>query len=567
MNHEASTYLGRLIRAIPAWLLNRGLRDAWQGWSAGGGSGSFAQWIDALKAMASHAGDTRLLEYDLQLHADNDSALPLAGALRGVKTIAYGRAANPWVQLQQVTMTAFPGLPVGRTGRLDVDMTWFRKADSLLLQIVDQQDAPSAIADFAAYGGYLLRSLLHVHLWTFRLPDAAPSYAPRRLPGVIAGIPAPEVARFVVDAPADAAPVVAQLTRYRGTGIPIVMIHGYSASGTTFAHPAIPEGGLGPYLRRHHGRDVWILDLRSSCGMPGARGDWSFEQVGYVDIPLAVEHVLRATGAQKVDIVAHCMGSAMLCMALFGREEARPEAHDKQPGLRKALRTRIRRLVLSQVGPRLQMAPANVFRAQAMRYLQHFLPLEDYTFRPEGVRGPGEDAVDRLLASVPYPADELLLESPAWPLNRRLPWLATRHRMDALYGVTFRLANMPDAVLARIDDFFGPLNVRTATQVIHFTRWRQITDSRGRALYTDHGQVSDVLSHLKVLSLHSDRNGLVDFATYRDMQLFLEDGHEVVALEGAGHQDALIGRHPRREGGRDRAPDAFARIAHFLTRD
>jgi len=64
------------------------------------------------------------------------------------------------------------------------------------------------------------------------------------------------------------------------------------------------------------GRDVWVLDLQSSAGMLGRADAWSFEEIGCEDIPLAVDHVVRICG-EPIDVVAHCMGSAMLCMSLL----------------------------------------------------------------------------------------------------------------------------------------------------------------------------------------------------------------------------------------------------------
>ena len=58
--------------------------------------------------------------------------------------------------------------------------------------------------------------------------------------------------------------------------------------------------------------------LRTSAGMPHARAPWAFEEAGMAVIPVAAHQVCALTGAGNIDVFAHCMGSAMLGMALLG---------------------------------------------------------------------------------------------------------------------------------------------------------------------------------------------------------------------------------------------------------
>lgn len=568
LDHAPSGPWRRGARGLAAWLRNRGIRDVAQGVferlagaGQGASSGTLRDRVRLLVALATRAGDARLLEYELQAIPLNAEGGMLKGRIRGIKTLTYGFASNPWTQLQEVELEAFPQWTRSSRddARLAVDLTYFEKTKSILLSLVDQQDMPSAISDLASLSLYLMRTILHVHAWSFRKPDPPTPRTPQRLPAHLPGLQPPQIHEFAVSGNRTSAglPVMARLTRYREradtVGPPILLIHGYSASGTTFAHPAVEHGGLAGHLARR-GRDVWVVDLRSSSGMPTAREPWTFDEVGYADIPLAVDQVLRSTGHRKLDVVAHCMGSAMLSMALLGRYPPQGGAGDPEIDLRRLLPERIRGLVMSQVGPRLHMSPANVARAYLMRYLQHYLPLDAYSFRPEGESGQGLDFLDGLLASVPYSEDEFRLENPIWPLGARTPWAGTRHRLDALYGVTFKLDRMPRAVLDCIDDFFGPLNVHTATQVIHFTRGFRITDASGRDFVSE----ADIETRLAfpVLSLHSVHNGLVDYSTRLHMEKFMSsESRRSEALPGHGHQDALIGTG---------AHKTFERIARFF---
>src|SRR4030095_7526020 len=159
---------------------------------------------------------------------------------------------------------------------------------------------------------------------------------------------------------------------------------------TAYAHPARDPHAAGFF--RDRGRDIWILDMRTSCGMPTARLPWTVEEVALADIPKAIDYIWHATLEQReraktleprekvkaegmgIDVFAHCMGSVMFSMAML----APPEEGDPYFREREALPDRVRRVVLSQIGPVVVFTPANVFRAYLMRYLHAFLPVPNY---------------------------------------------------------------------------------------------------------------------------------------------------------------------------------------------
>ena len=309
--------------------------------------------------------------------------------------------------------------------------------------------SPLAIADLASVGVYFLRLLMCIHVWSFRKPDPANPGEPQRLPGIVKGLPEPLISEIVVAKLPDGRPVKARLTRYArpaSTRPPILLIPGYSASGTTFAHPALDPHMAGFLFER--GRDVWILDMRTSAGMPTARMPWAFEDVALADIPAAVNFIWHATEkqrelgvgkdkARKIDVFAHCMGSVMFSMALL----ARPGSGEPYFNEREALPSRIGRVVLSQIGPVVVFTPANIFRAYMMGYLRAFLPLTNYEFRIGPAPSLTDQLIDRALAAMPYPESEFKIENPWWPC-KRTPWVGSRHRMDALYGRDFNVENM-----------------------------------------------------------------------------------------------------------------------------
>lgn len=573
MQREASTKWRRIGRTILPWLLNRGLRDIWQWWAERRGEGAaavapgltrdIARRLRNAIALASRGGEVRRFDYFLKIGTVTDNPGGFAPEafqrqdILGCKRLTYGRAANPWRQLTRLSLTAFPAMAAARAAPvLELDTGFLVERNIALMRILSQRDQPSALGDVAGLGGYLLRVLLNIHVWSFRKPDTPAPRAPQRLPGAVPGLPMPRITDLEVGQLPDGTPVRARLTRYPHAPAtpplaPVMLIHGYSASGTSYAHPLVSPN-LASHLW-HQGRDVWILDLRTSSGMPTAHLPWTFEDAAHADIPAAVDHIVRATAQPKIDIVAHCMGGAMLGMAILGA----PRPGERFAGERAALPRRIGRLVLSQVGPLVVFTQSNIFRAYLMGYLRRVLPLAGYRFRIDGEPSLLDELIDRAFATLPYPEAEFHIENPVWPW-RRTPYVGTRHRMDALYGRDFALANLSPAVLENIDDFFGPLNLETVAQAIHLARQKTISTRAGRNVYVSRQNLRAYWRGIETMSIHGADNGLADVATLGRMRKVFKDAGlkiHTVPFDGFGHQDCLIGRG---------APRVFERIAAFL---
>ncbi len=582
LHREGSTPWCRRGRALYAMFLNRGLRDAWQTIVVRWRNGNLFRASDSARAaedpkagtlwaefcqrgrdawaLASRAGEVRQFKYELKL-GDCEaprSATPIKftglakdAEIVGFKRLTYGRKSNPWRQLMQLQLSdEFPGLAKGAPPVLKLDAKYLVAQGVPLLKLVGQNDQVSALADLASLATYFLRLLINLHVWSFRRPDAPIARTPQRLPGRIRWrLPKPRIREIEVDRLRDGTPVHVRLTRYRprnAQGRPVVMIHGYSASGTTFAHHAVRPNMAEYFCDRK--RDVWVLDLRTSSGMPMARHPWALEEAALADLPVAFDEICRETDHPFVDVFAHCMGAAMFSMAVLDP----PEPGDRFYRERLALPGRIRRAVLSQIAPVVVLSPANIFRGYAMSYLRHFLPKGNYEFRVRPDPGLADQLLDRLLATLPYPEEEFNIENPLWRFWRRTPFVGTRHRMDALYGRDFSLADkngkalLDDKVLEYIDDLFGPLSIETVAQVIHFARSEVITNRVGRNEYVLPQNLMRRWN-FPTLSVHGEENGLSDVATLeRFKKKFADDADIVIGTRKfprCGHQDSLIGKN------------------------
>ncbi|MCE2692398.1 MAG: GMC oxidoreductase, partial [Rubrivivax sp.] len=595
LHREDSFALQRIVRGLRAWVRHRGLRDLYQRFTDPGpqpGTGLGAL-VTGLLRTASRAGEVRRFDYDLRVvevlrctlsDADGRQPRPFVpgDVLQGHKRLTYAVAGNPWRQLTELRVTRMPGLPASgpwRGGTLVLDPRFLASRQTPLLRIVEQQDQVQALADLAGFGLTMLRLLASIHLWTFRKPDTPLTREPVRLPQPIAGLPPPQITEWpVAPASKDRPEARVRLTRYPPpTGaVPapaLVMIHGYSVSGNTFTHESLRPSAAEWFHRQ--GRDVWVLDLRSSSGLPTALVPWTLEEVALVDIPAALLHVRQVTGA-PVDVLAHCIGCVMMSMALLSRpQELRKRAHsldrpDPLDGAQQAAlaafngesgeghpHPTVRRLVLSQKGPVLRYTDANVLRGWVMQFARRWLLRDGFQFRPSAQPGAGEQLMDRLLSSLPYPDADWRVENPVWPW-RRTPWTATRHRMDVLYGRDFEAPGLSRAALEAIDDLFGPIHLDTGTQTIHFTQADQATDHSGAGYYVTPQRLRERWSGIETLALHGRDNGLADVFTQRLLGLHLgAAGVPVIArtFDGMGHQDLLIGQ---------RSAQVFAEVERFL---
>ena len=501
-------------------------------------------------------------------------------------------------------LSEFPCIAGTGRRRLNLDLGFLARRGLPLLRIMQQQNQVKALSDVASFLAYAFRVVLMLHAWSFRLPDKPKPYEPRRLPGRVPGLPDPVITEIEVDRdPANDTPIYVRLMRYPrfdSKKPPLVMIHGYSASGTSFAHRAV-DPNLASFFWRKDGRgaaeprDIWIVDLRTSCGMPTATSDWTFEQVACADIPAAIDYIWRQTERRELDVFAHCMGSVMLSMAIlrpkgdmgqrlheqaavtepfsFGYDTTRrgvvrtrnlrnpdgPNLHTEIDWKveREELPKRINKLVLCQVGPVVIFSPANIFRAFATSYIRELLP-RDYSFRPDPEPSLSEEVLDRALATLPYPEEEFDIENPPWYLFwRRAEFVGTRHRMDALYGRDFNGTMIKRSVLEYIDDFFGPLSIETVSQVMHFAREKTITDKCGRNIFVSPSRLKDHWN-FSTLSIHGEENGLSDVLTLNRMIRVLRKAgceFETQAFPGFGHQDSLIGEN---------AAYIFKRVEDFL---
>ncbi len=568
MQLRRSSSFGRTARALYAWVLNRGLRDTWQALKEDKGVSADSQ--DAKKntlsiicqgitnaiKLASHAGEARSLDYELVLgkaaykqpHTPLKSILDTSenAQIKGSKVLTYKRASNPLRQLMDMTLTDFPGLYSGgkQTAVLSLDVGFLAHIAVPLLRVVKHRDLSASTLDFISLALYFFRAIISIHLWSFRLPDSyveKPSYG--TLPVPLDGLPQPQRIPLTVSYTEQDEAVQILLTRYKGkseASKPLVLFHGFSTGGNTFAHPAL-EPSFAEYMW-HKGHDIWIVELRTSHALETASKQWSFETVAYEDMPVAIDYIYQATGGQRCNVVAHCMGATTMIIALLAdNNQADAYRHSDK---RQALPDKINRLITTQAGLSMFASPGSQFRSYLFDLYWRVLPMDQYQYNTDKKSNVSDSLLDRLLAVLPYKNKEFIRKNPLTPW-KVAPYTKTLHRVDALFNQLFSVSQVSDNVLCHLDDFFGDFNMETLGKTIHFAKAGSVTDDNGRNDFTSPQKIQNCL-RFPILHIHGEDNALFDVSSAKRTERLLRSSQyptEVEIFEGIGHQDLWIGKN------------------------
>jgi cholesterol oxidase len=317
-----------------------------------------------------------------------------------------------------------------------------------------------------------------------------------------------------------------RLTRLRGGGKgPVMLVHGLGVASRIFTADTI-DTNLAEYLVAL-GYDVWLLDFRASVDLPAARGQFTGDDVARFDYPAAVDAIRAATGAESVQIVAHCFGASTLFMALAA-------------GLRN-----VRSAVFSQVAGHVDAPFANDLRA-GLRL-------------PTLLRTLGIDALTTDLAANPdllvrlY--DRALALNPVLRRDQHCDNVAC-HRISFMYAPLYQHQKLNDATHDRIGDLFGVANMSSLSHLSAMIRAGKVVASDGGDVYLPDDPVSlrGTLANFRfpIRFIHGAANEcFLPSSTQRTLDM-LRDAHPGIAYDreviaGYGHIDCIFGAEAARD--------------------
>jgi cholesterol oxidase len=318
-----------------------------------------------------------------------------------------------------------------------------------------------------------------------------------------------------------------RLVRYHGGDKgPLVCAPGFSNTSQVFAWDGVATSWV--EFCCQHGYDVWLFDYRASPDLPSSRTQFTLDAIAEHDWPAAVDYLRNVTGADSVQILGHCLGSATAFMALLSGRLAG-----------------VRQFVASQVMPFVEVADLAKIKA-ALRLDRAFAELGVAGVETDAGQTRAEKLVDELLRLSPMPREWRTLG----PVCRRI---------YAIYGPVMNPAQINRDTRDALDWIFGYGNVTSFAQIREFIRRGRLVDAHGNDVYLP--SVARLRCH--VVLLQGEQNALFLPSGSEATERWLQEHHgpdacSRIVIPEYAHLDCFIGR--------DAAHDVFPHLLTELAR-
>jgi cholesterol oxidase len=438
----------------------------------------------------AEATETRTMEYRMKLTAEDGREL----WFHGYKLVHDDRGFDLWDDTTTLYVTLFDGPNEGSSvlskGILRITPSDFmRQLTTMRATNARGRKALEAQAEFGRFfAGALFDTYGGIFAGDSELRPAAPPRKRRQLRA-----PAPEVHPVTT---ADG--VQLRLTRFRGGGKgPVMLTHGLGVSSGIFTIDTI-DTNLLEHLVAHE-YDVWLLDYRASIDLPSARTRFDADDVATEDYPAAVAAVRLLTGAESVQVVAHCFGATTFCCAMLAGLQG------------------VHSAVISQVATDVVAPTAS--RLKAGLHLPDVLDavgVDELDADAERHRGWRAKLFD-LAADLLPEEDEEKCENDAC------------HRISFMYAPLYRHAQLNDATHDALHEMFGVANMESFEQLAAMVRAQHLVGAGGEDRY---------LPHLERMAIP------ITFVHGAENACFLTEGMDrSVARLGEANGASLYSRH------------------------
>jgi cholesterol oxidase len=303
------------------------------------------------------------------------------------------------------------------------------------------------------------------------------------------------------------------LTRYQGGKKgPVLMTHGFSGNRYTFSIDTI-DTNLAEYLYGQ-GYDVWLYDYRLSSLVKAAENQHTIDAVADYDYPAAIDKIKEIAKVKEVDVVAHCVGSITLFMALLR-------------GL-----TGVRSAVSAQIASHFHPAPQVKWKAGLhLPSVLEALGIESLT------------AYTDTEADWQHKLYNKFVKMYAEPLSAYCHDPSCQ-RMALMFGPLIEHSQMNDATHKATIEMFGIANITSYEQLTLMIRHGKLLNASGEDIYMPH---FDRLK-LPISFIHGEKNQL--FKPESTLDTFNElvkvngkDLYKRKVIEGYGHNDCMYGKN------------------------
>lgn len=452
---------------------------------------------------------TRKMTYHMPLTSSAGSRF----FLEGFKTVRDDAGPDLWSDTTTLYVTVHRGEdaegPVAARGIVRIAINDFRKQLGTM-KAVGARNKLEELKTLARFGRFFMGALNEIYGGVFARPSAFnPDAPPRERRPLRCG--APDIHWLTTE---DG--VQLKLTHFEGgTKGPVMLTPGFGTSALAYTIDTT-ETNLPEYLFEH-GYDVWILDYRASPDLESSSTQFSLDDIARYDYPAAVDAIREKTGADSVQIMAHCVGSLTMLMSLaLGLE-----------GVRSA--------VASQLTFHPRVAPLNKVRSGL--YVANFLTalgVDTLTTDVDEDRGWTEKLYDTALRL--YPTGR---ERCASPVCRRILFM---------YGEVFDHDQLNDATHEALHEMFGVANLKTFKQITQAVRKGHVVTVDGDDVYLP---ATDRMK-IPIAFLHGEHNRLFlpegSQLTYE--HLCRANGSELYTRHVVGdyaHMDCFIGKDAARD--------------------
>ncbi len=307
-----------------------------------------------------------------------------------------------------------------------------------------------------------------------------------------------------------------RLSRFRGGAKgPVILAPGFGTSALAYTLDTT-ETNYPEYLYEH-GYDVWVLDYRASPALASGTTQFSLDDIATYDYPAAVEKVRAESGAETVQIMAHCVGSLTMLMALsLGLT-----------GVRSAVASQ---LTLHPRAGALNELRAGIYAADVFDALGVDLLTTEIDDDPSWF----EKLYDKALAI--YPAGDE-------PCERTFC-----RRVMFMYGEVYDHDNLNDATHDHLHEAFGAANMKTMRQISQFLRDDHAKSDDGSYDYLD----GTAGLGIPIAFIHGEHNRLFlpegSELTYEFLRAHNDPGlYSRHVIPGYSHMDCFIGKDAARD--------------------
>ena len=392
---------------------------------------------------------TRRMKYRMRLTSQEGKVY----FFDGFKIARDDPGLDIWKDVTTLYITVYAGdsmeSPVLGRGILRIYPDDFRRQITTV-QVINADGMGQRLDALARFGRFFAGTLFDTYGGVFARPQVFdPGAEPRKKREL--RVSAPEVHWFETE---DGAQL--RLTRYQGGGKgPVMLVHGLGVSSLIFAIDTI-DTNLLEYLFAN-GYDVWLLDYRSSIELPIVTTQYTADDVARYDYPAAVNKVRAVTGADSIQVVAHCYGAITFHMAMLAGLQG------------------VRSAVSSQVGAHIKVIPSN--RVKSGLYLDTLLDglgVDSLTMYTDE----HDDWLDRLYNRAirlnPAIAREESCNSPVC------------HRITFLYAPLYEHDQLDTATHDVLHEMFGVASMSNFQHLGVLTRKGRLVTAGGEDSYLPH---------------------------------------------------------------------------------